>query len=54
VTENRGKKTAAVPQGWYGDVWIAVVSKSGLKLDKLADHMVAGPEMVWITEQKGV
>ena len=50
VTESGGKKTAAVPDGWYGDVWIAVVNKNGLTLDELADHMVAGPERVWITE----
>jgi len=49
VTEG-GKKTAAVPEGWYGDVWIAVVNKNGLAVDQLADHMVAGPERVWITE----
>jgi hypothetical protein len=50
VVEAGGKKTAAVPDGWFGDVWIAVVNKSGLGLDELAGHMVAGPERVWITE----
>ncbi|KAK3903766.1 hypothetical protein C8A05DRAFT_32467 [Staphylotrichum tortipilum] len=50
VTESRGGKAAVVPDGWYGDVWIAVVSKNGLTLDELADYLVAGPERVWITE----
>ncbi|KAJ4289410.1 hypothetical protein N0V88_006890 [Collariella sp. IMI 366227] len=43
-------KMATVPDGFYGDVWIAVVDKSEIKLDELGDHMIAGPEMVWITE----
>lgn len=51
ITEAEGgKKTAAVPKGWYGDVWVVVVSKSGIALAELADHMVAGPVMVWISE----
>jgi hypothetical protein len=50
VEVSGGKKSAAVPQGWYGDVWIVVVNQSGIKLDQLDEHVVAGPEMVWIAE----
>ncbi|KAK4151012.1 hypothetical protein C8A00DRAFT_45702 [Chaetomidium leptoderma] len=50
VAVSGDKKTASVPEGWYGDVWIVVVSTGEIKLDELADHMVAGPEMLWISE----
>lgn len=50
VSEDEGAKSAAAPEGWYGDVWIVVVSKNGIKLAELLNHMVAGPEMVWLTE----
>jgi hypothetical protein len=50
VSDEGGKKSAAVPDGWYGDVWVVVVSKKDVKLAELSDHMVAGPELVWVTE----
>ncbi|KAL1841312.1 hypothetical protein VTJ49DRAFT_7149 [Mycothermus thermophilus] len=50
VTESEGKKTAPVPEGWFGDVWIAVVSKKDVELGELQNHMVAGPAWVWVTE----
>jgi hypothetical protein len=50
VTTEGDGRTAAVPASWYGYVWIAVVSKNGIKLDELKDNMVAGPEMVWVRE----
>jgi hypothetical protein len=50
VSDEGGKKSAAVPDGWYGDVWVVVVSQNDLDLGELPDHMVAGPELVWVTE----
>lgn len=44
------RRTAAVPGDWYGDVWVAVVSRSGIALEDLKDHMVAGPELVWVSQ----
>ncbi|GAB1319394.1 hypothetical protein MFIFM68171_09604 [Madurella fahalii] len=50
VRSEGDRRTAAVPADWYGDVWIAVVNRSGIRLEELKDHMVAGPEMVWVRQ----
>ncbi|KAL2267207.1 hypothetical protein VTJ83DRAFT_4484 [Remersonia thermophila] len=50
VTESEGRKTAPVPEGWLGQVWIAVVSKKDVDMAELHSHMVAGPALAWVTE----
>lgn len=39
-----------VPTHLYGHVWAAVVKGKDYKLGDMKEHMVAGPEMVWISQ----
>ncbi|KAL2262720.1 hypothetical protein VTK26DRAFT_309 [Humicola hyalothermophila] len=50
IDDEGGEQTAVVPAGWYGDVWAVVVDQDKLKLEELANHVVAGPEMIWLRE----
>lgn len=52
-TEQNATKRTVAPARWYGDVWAVVVDQDNLKLEELADHVVAGPEMFWIREPCG-
>jgi len=42
--------TSIVPGKMYGDIWIVVVDKDDLQLAEIPDHLVAGPQLVWIDD----
>ncbi|KXX73404.1 hypothetical protein MMYC01_209579 [Madurella mycetomatis] len=44
------RRTATVPGDWYGNVWVVAVNQSGITLEEVKDHMVAGPELVWVSQ----